>query len=120
MGQLGNPVPVRKSWLEFGIWAALTFADLCVDIGFAIVVIYRASQGRLGMWEPPTMTISSLTVLLVVGGYAVYLTNPRRRPATAGFPDADQQFPGGHEDQHRGEDHEGSGPRQDGGQDDAE
>ena len=119
MGQFGDPVPMRTSWLECGIWAALTFVDLCIDIGFAIWVIYRASRGTLGMWEPPTGTIVALTVLLLVGGYAVHLTNPRRRPAT-GFPDPDQQFPDHHQDQHRGEDHEGSSPRKDGGKDEGE
>ena len=118
MGQLGHPVPMRTKWLECGIWAALTFVDLCADIGFVVWVVYRASRGTLGMWEPPTGTIIALTVLLIVGGYAVHLTNPRRRPA-AGFPDPGQQFPGGHQDQHRGEDHEGRGPREDSGKDDA-
>jgi hypothetical protein len=116
VGQFGYPVPMRTNRLEFGVWAALTFADLCLDVGFVIVVIYRASRGTLGMWEPPIFTIMALTFLLIVGGYAVHLTNPRRRPA-AGFPDTGQQFPGGHQDQHRGEDHEGSGPGQDSGKD---
>jgi len=107
---------MRGNRLEFGVWAALAFVDLCLDVGFVIVVSYRASRGTLGMWEPPTLTITALTFLLVVGGYAVYLTNPRRRPA-AGFPDTAQQFSGGHQDQQRGEDHEGSGPRQDRGKD---
>jgi hypothetical protein len=110
---------MRKSWLEFGIWAALTFAVLCLTIGFVIVVLYRASRGTLGMWEPPTLTVVALTVLLLVGGYAVRLTNPRRRPA-AGFPDPGQQFPAGHQDEHRGEDHEGSGPWKDRGKDETQ
>jgi len=122
VGLLGYPVPVsaaRRNWVEFGVWVALTFADLCLDVGFVVVVVYRASRGTLGMWEPPTGTIVALTVLLIVGGYAVHLTNPHRRPAT-GFPDSGQQFPGDHQDQHRGEDHEGSGPREDGGKDQGE
>ena len=101
---------MRKNWVEFGVWAALTFIVLCVEVGFVVVVLYRASRGTLGMWEPPTFTITALTFLLIVGGYAVYLTNPRRRPA-AGSADTAQQCPGGHQDQHGGEDHEGSGPR---------
>jgi hypothetical protein len=111
--------PMKTNWVESGVWAALTFADLCLDVGFVVVVIDRASRGTLGMWEPPTSTIVALTVLLIIGGYAVHLTNPRRRPVT-GFPDPDQQFPGDHQDQHRGEDHEGSSPRKDGGKDEGQ
>jgi hypothetical protein len=111
---------MKRSWLEWGIWAALSVVAVGLDVFFAARFIFRLSRGTLGMWESPLSTIMALTFLAVVGCYAVRLTNPRRRRSPAEIPHPDQQIPAERHDQHGGEDHERGSPRVDGGQNDAE
>jgi hypothetical protein len=111
---------MKRSWLECVVWAALTVVVLGLDMILVGRFIFRISQGTLGMWEPPLSTIMALTFLLIVGCYAVHITNPRRPRSPAEIPHPDQQIPEDRQDQQGGEDHEGGSPRVDSGKNDAE
>jgi hypothetical protein len=107
---------MTKRWFEFIVWAVITAVVVVVDVVLISIFFSRLYHGTLGLWEPRLASIWATTFLILVGGYALHLTNPNRKakasppshPAQSGSPEG--------QDDYRRKSHDLAGPRIDGGQ----